>query len=126
MLYSDKTEKIIQAFYKVYNKLGFGFLEKVYQNAILIELRKIGFDCKSEYPITVFYDVFEVGYYKADILVDNCIIIEVKASEGLTEEYEFQLINYLKATELEIGLLLNFGNNPEFRRKIFTNDKKFK
>ncbi len=126
MLYSDKTEKIIQAFYKVYNKLGFGFLEKVYQNAILIELRKIGFDCKSEYPITVFYDVFEVGYYKADILVDNCIIIEVKASEGLTEEYEFQLINYLKATELEIGLLLNFGKNPEFRRKIFTNDKKFK
>lgn len=126
MLYSDKTEKIIQAFYKVYNKLGFGFLEKVYQNALLIELRKIGFDCKSEYPITVFYDVFEVGYYKADILVDNCIIIEVKASEGLTEEYEFQLINYLKATELEIGLLLNFGNNPEFRRKIFTNDKKFK
>lgn len=126
MLYSDKTEKIIQAFYKVYNKLGFGFLEKVYQNALLIELRKIGFDCKSEYPITVFYDVFEVGYYKADILVDNCIIIEVKASEGLTEEYEFQLINYLKATELEIGLLLNFGKNPEFRRKIFTNDKKFK
>jgi len=126
MLFSEKTEKIIQAFYKVYNKLGYGFLEKVYHNALLIELRKVGFDCKSEYPITVFYDVFEVGYYKADILVDNCIIIEIKASEGLIEEYEFQLINYLKATELEIGLLLNFGKNPEFRRKIFTNDKKIK
>lgn len=124
MLFEDKTERIIKAFYKVYNTLGYGFLEKVYQNALLIELRKMGFKCISEAPIRVYYEGILVGDYRADILVDDCIIIENKASEAIAEENEFQLINYLKATEIEIGLLLNFGKKPELKRKIFTNDRK--
>ncbi len=124
MLLEDKTDKIIKAFYKVYNTMGYGFLEKVYQNALLIELRKMGFDCVSEALIKVYYEEELVGNYRADILVDDCIIIENKASEALAEENEFQLINYLKATDIEIGLLLNFGKKPAFKRKIFTNDRK--
>lgn len=126
MLHEEKSKKIIQAFYKVYNTLGYGFLEKVYQNALLIELRKFGFECLSEVPISVFYQGFQVGDYRADIIVDNCIIIENKASETLAEENEFQLINYLKATDIEVGLLLNFGRTPEFKRKIFTNNRKIR
>jgi len=124
MLYEDKTQKIIKAFYKVYNTLGYGFLEKVYQKALLIELRKMGFYCQEEAPVKVYYEEYQVGDYRADIIVDNCIIIENKAAEALAEENEYQLINYLKATEIEVGLLLNFGKKPEFRRKIFTNDRK--
>jgi GxxExxY protein len=124
MLHEEKTDKIIGAFYKVYNNLGYGFLERVYQNALLIELRKLGLLCETEKPIKVYYDGELVGDYRADIVVDNCIIIENKAAESLAEEHEFQLINYLKATEIEVGLLLNFGKKPEFKRKIFTNSKK--
>lgn len=124
MLHKDITEQIIKAFYKVYNTLGYGFLEKVYQKALLIELRNLGFECQEEAPIKVFYEKVNVGEYRADIIVDNTVIIENKAAEGLAEENEFQLINYLKATEIEVGLLLNFGKKPEFKRKIFTNDRK--
>jgi GxxExxY protein len=123
-LYQEKTEKIIQAFYKVYNTLGYGFLEKVYENAMLIELSRMGFECKSQYPIKVFYEIYPVGDYFADILVDDCIIIENKATEALVEANNLQLINYLKATDIEVGLLLNFGKKPEFKRRIFTNDRK--
>jgi len=123
-LLSDKTERIIKCFFKVYNTLGYGFLEKVYQNALLIELKKSGFSCESQKPIKVYYEDSLVGDYYADIVVDDCIILELKAAEALCEEHEYQLINYLKATEIEIGLLLNFGKKPEFKRKIFTNDKK--
>lgn len=124
MLYKEKTDLIINAFYKVYNRLGYGFLERVYHNAFLIELRVIGFDVKSEYPIRVTYEGVEVGEYYADIIIDNCIIIENKAAEILREEHEYQLINYLKATEMEVGLLFNFGKKPAFKRKFFTNDRK--
>ena len=124
MLYKNKTEKIIKAFYKVYNTLGYGFLEKVYQNALLIELKSMGLDCKSQYPVHVFYGKHNVGEYFADIIVDNEVILELKAVKSICEEHEYQLINYLKATKIEIGLLLNFGNKPEFKRKIFTNDRK--
>lgn len=124
LLYEEKTQKIIQAFYKVYNTLGYGFLEKVYHNALLIELKNMGFHCENQFPIRVFYNDYEVGNYYADIIVDNCIVIENKAAEALVEENEYQLINYLKATNIEIGLLLNFGKKPEFKRKIFTNDRK--
>jgi GxxExxY protein len=123
MLHESITKKIIEAYYIVYNKLGYGFLERVYQKALLIELRKKGLNCKEEYPIKVYYDDELVGEYRADILVDDCVIIENKAQPVLIEENEFQLINYLKATNIEIGLLLNFGKKPEFKRKIFTNDR---
>jgi GxxExxY protein len=124
MLHEEITRKIIKAFYIVYNKLGYGFLERVYQNAMLIELRKMGLRCESEKPVLVFYDDEVVGDYRADIIVEDCVIIENKATEYLCEEHEYQLINYLKATDIEVGLLLNFGKEPEFRRKIFTNDRK--
>jgi len=122
MLYKDKTERIIKAFYIVYNKLGYGFLEKVYENALVIELRNMGFNCKNQYPVKVFYNEEQVGKYYADIIVDDEIILELKAMEGLCEEHEYQLINYLKATDIELGMLFNFGKKPEFRRKIFTNN----
>jgi GxxExxY protein len=121
LLHKDITDKIIKAYYNVYNSLGYGFLEKVYENAMLIELRKLGLNVQKQVPIKVFYDEQLVGQYFADIIVEETIIVELKAAEGLREEHEFQLINYLKATELEIGLLMNFGKTPLFKRKIFTN-----
>ena len=123
LLHKDITDKIIKAYYNVYNSLGYGFLEKVYENAMLIELRKLGLNVQKQVPIKVFYDEQLVGQYFADIIVEETIIVELKAAEGLCEEHEFQLINYLKATELEISLLINFGKTPQFKRKIFTNKK---
>jgi GxxExxY protein len=124
--HSDITEKVIKAFYKVYNTLGYGFLEKVYENALHIELEQMGLTTYKQEPIKVFYENQEVGIYFADLIVEGLVIIELKATEGLCEEHEFQLINYLKATELEVGLLLNFGKKPELRRKVFSNYLDFK
>ena len=125
MLYKEMTQKIIQAFYKVNNILGYGFLEKVYENAMAIELRKLGFLVLQQKNIKVYYDNYEVGDYFADILVNNLIILEIKALKSLCNEHEAQLINYLKATQIEVRLLFNFGKNAEFKRKIYTNDRKF-
>jgi GxxExxY protein len=122
--YSEITEKIIKAFYNVYNKLGYGFLEKVYERAMLIELAKFGLECKNQYPIKVFYDLKDVGEYFADIIVNDVVIIELKAAESICEEHECQLVNYLKATDIEVGLLLNFGKEPQLRRKVLTKDHK--
>ncbi len=119
--YSDLTELIIKCFYKVYNELGYGFLEKVYQNALLLELSSTGLHVESQKQIKVYYQDKAVGEYYADIIVDDVVILELKAAEALVEEHEFQLINYLKATDIEVGLLLNFGKTPEIRRKIFSN-----
>ncbi len=85
------------------------------------ELEKKGFRVEKQKPITVFYDEIKVGEYFADLIVDDAVILELKAAESLREEREYQLINYLKATDIEVGLLLNFGKKPEIRRKIFTN-----
>lgn len=123
-LYQDLTSKIISCFYKVYNTLGFGFLEKVYENALLIELAKNGLFVERQKPIKVHYEDKLVGEYFADLIVENKIIIELKAAESLIEEHELQLINYLKATDIELGLLLNFGKKPEIRRKIFSNNQR--
>jgi GxxExxY protein len=124
LLHKNITDIILKSYYKVYNNLGYGFLEKVYENALLYELRNHGLNCEKQKPIKVYYEQIQVGEYYADIIVNECIILELKAAESIAEEHEFQLINYLKATEIEIGLLLNFGKNPEFKRKIFTNNKK--
>ena len=120
-LHQELTSKIISCFYKVYNTLGFGFFEKVYENAMLIELNEIGLLTERQKPISVFYNEKLVGEYFADLIVENKVIIELKAAESLIEEHELQLINYLKATDIEVGLLLNFGKKPEVRRKIFSN-----
>jgi len=121
LIHAEITDKIIKAFYKVYNTLGYGFLEKVYENALFIELTEMGLECEKQKPIDVFYAEEKVGSYFADIIVENTVIIELKAAVSLAEEHEFQLINYLKATEIEVGLLLNFGKTPQFRRKVLTN-----
>lgn len=118
------TSEIIRRYYIVYNKLGYGFLEKVYEKALKFELEKAGFNVERQKPINVYYDSELVGEYFADLFVENKVIIELKAAETLCENHEFQLINYLKATDIEVGLLLNFGKKPELRRKAFSNINK--
>lgn len=124
LLHKEITDKIINCFYTVYNELGYGFLEKVYENAMNIELIEQGITNEKQKPIKVFYKGYCVGKYFADILADRKIIIELKTNEAISAANELQLVNYLKATDAEVGLLLNFGQKPEFKRKIFTNDKK--
>ena len=124
LLHENTTDQVIKAYYKVYNKLGYGFLEKVYENAMMIELTKMGISCEKQVPIDVYYEEEHIGKYFADILVNNQIIIELKAASTLMEAHEAQLLNYLKATEIEVGLLLNFGIKPQISRKLFEN--KFK
>ena len=112
--HSDITEKIIKCFYKVYNALGYGFLEKVYENAMFIELRRLGLFVQKQKQITVYYEEEKVGEYYADLIVSESVILELKAAESLCEEHEFQLINYLKATEIKVGLLLKFWKRANF------------
>jgi GxxExxY protein len=122
--YEDLTCRIIELFYKVYNGLGYGFLEKVYENALVIECRKAGLDAKPQAPIQVHYDQQIVGEYFIDLLIEKAVIVEIKAAKALSKEHEAQLLNYLKASEIEVGLLLNFGPKPEIKRKIFDNHRK--
>lgn len=119
--HKELTSAIIGCFYDVYNELGFGFLEKVYENALMMELESKGFVVEKQKQIKVYFKKKLVGEYFADLIVDSNVIIELKAAESIREEHEAQLVNYLKATEIEIGLLLNFGKKPEIKRKIFTN-----
>lgn len=109
LLHKDITDKVIKAFYKVYNELGFGFLENVYQNALFLELIAMDLYCEKQKQIKAYYNEQIIGEYFADLTVNNSVIIELKAAETLMEKHELQLINYLKATEIEVGLLLNFG-----------------
>ena len=122
----ELTEKIINIFFRVYNKLGYGFLEKVYENAMMVELKKEGIPAVPQSAIKVFYEDNVIGEYFADILVDDKVIVEIKASKNLTVENEAQLLNYLKATNIEVGLLLNFGPKPEVKRKVFDNFRKIR
>ncbi len=120
----ELTEKIIQCFYKVYNQLGYGFLEKVYENAMVIELKKKKIAVNPQSFIKVIYEGEIIGEYFADLLVEDKVIVEIKAAKSLVIENEAQLLNYLKATKVEVGLLLNFGPLPEVKRKIFDNHRK--
>jgi GxxExxY protein len=124
LLHQEITERLIKGFYTVYNTLGYGFLEKVYENALAIELRKLGLTVEQQASIKVHYSGTLVGEYFADLLVEQLVILELRAVEAIVEEHEAQLLNYLKATEIEVGLLLNFGPKPQFRRKIFSNEQK--
>ena len=123
-LHKELTSAVIHAFYKVYNTLGYGFLEKVYENAMRIELTKSGIPVEQQKNIKVYYESEMVGDYYADLLVKGLVIVELKAVESICEEHEAQLLNYLKATNIEIGLLSNFGKKPEIKRKIFMNKNK--
>lgn len=124
MLNKEISSAVLKAYYDVYNELGYGFLEKVYHNAMFYELQQQGFQVESQRPIKVYYKEKQVGEYYADLVVNDSVIVELKASELLVYENEVQLINYLRATDIEVGLLLNFGKKPEYKRKIFTNNLK--
>ena len=121
MKHKELTGKIIECAYKVHNHLGFGFLESVYQNALLIELKKAGLNAKKEVPVKVFYEEKNVGDYIADIIVEETVILELKSVKELHPAHEAQLTNYLKATGIEVGLLINFGRERvDIKRKVFT------
>ena len=122
MIYKELTSEIISAFYTVYNTLQSGFLESVYENSLLIELRKRGLKCEKQKEITVYYEGQVVGHYYADIVVEKKVILELKAAECIHPRHEAQLMNYLRATKIEVGLLLNFGKEAKFCRRICTND----
>lgn len=119
MRHEEITERIIGAFYAVYNTLGWGFLESVYQKAMGIELSKRGLSIVPQAKIEVFYEGVSVGDFFADFLVAGVVIVELKAVERLAPEHDAQVINYLRASLIDVGLLMNFGPKPEFRRKIF-------
>jgi GxxExxY protein len=123
-LHAKLTGAIIAAARRVHAALGFGFLERVYQNALALELSSAGYTVSLDCPIEVRYLGQVVGIYEADIMVDGLVIIETKAVEWLVEAHEVQLVNYLRATRVEVGLLINFGPRLVARRKIFTNDRK--
>src|SRR3990172_5382479 len=122
--HSDLTEQIIGAFYVVYSALGYGFLENVYVKALMIELKKRRLNVRDEFPIHVYYDSQLVGEYFADLVVNELVILEIKAAKALANEHEAQLLNYLKATPYEVGLLLNFGPKPETKSRSFDNTRK--
>jgi len=124
MRYSDLTDQVIRAFYDVYNTLGYGFLEKVYENAMVLQLQASGLEVVQQAPIQVFFKGHEVGIYYADLLVENLVLLELKSVKMLAKEHEAQLLNYLKATPYEVGLLLNFGPKPQVKRKVFDNKRK--
>jgi GxxExxY protein len=123
--HKDITDKILHAFFKiVYLQLGYGFLEKVYENAMQFALQSMGLKVQQQEKIDVYFQGQIVGEYFADLLVENVVIVELKAASRITEEHEAQLLNYLRATPYEVGLLLNFGPKPDFRRKVFDNERK--
>ena len=118
MEYRELTEKIIGCAYRVYNKMGFGYLESIYEKCLLIELKKDGLKTEMQVPITVYYDSEIVGEFIADVIVEGVIIIELKSVRRIVKAHEMQLVNYLVATRKDIGLLLNFGENRvEVKRK---------
>jgi GxxExxY protein len=124
LLHEELTDVIIKTFYEVYNELGYGFLEKVYQNSLYLELKNKGYNVEAQKKINVYYKGTEVGEYFADLIVENAVILELKAAEGIVKDFENQILNYLRATDCEVGLLLNFGKKPEFKRKIYENNRK--
>jgi len=124
MLEGELSNKIIRAFFNVYNRLGFGFLEKVYENALILELKRMNIRGRRQVPIDVYDLGALVGSYFADVIVEDKIILELKAAEAIVEAHEAQLTNYLRATSIEVGFLFNFGKKPEFKRKVFENKYK--
>ena len=124
LLHQKLTDGIIKTFYEVYNELGYGFLEKVYQNALFFELKNKGYKVEAQKKISVYYKGVEVGEFYADIVVEDLVILELKAADCIVKDFENQILNYLRGTDCEVGLLFNFGKKPEFKRKIFENYRK--
>jgi GxxExxY protein len=124
LLHKEISKPILQIFYDVYNQLGYGFLEKVYQNAMYFELIAQGYKVEAQKQIKVYYKNKLVGEFYADLLVEDAIILELKACEYLVSSHIAQLLNYLKSTQIEVGLVLNFGETPDFKRLVYTNNRK--
>ncbi len=118
------TEKIIGAFFDVYNELGYGFLEHIYQQAFAMALESARLEVNRQYPIPVFFRGAKVADYRADLVVARTVLVELKAAQVLIPAFEKQLLNYLRATDLQVGLLFNFGPKPEFKRLVFENMRK--
>ena len=124
LTHKDLTDKIIGTFYEVYNELGFGFLESVYEEAMLMALQSKGLLVVQQVKIPVFFRGTNIGNFEADLVVENIVIVELKAVSNLIDAHIAQLMNYLRATDIEVGLVLNFGQRPEFKRRVFDNDRK--
>jgi GxxExxY protein len=122
--HSELTEKIIGVFYDVFNELGHGFLESTYAEAMVVALEESGLSTALEVPVPVFFRARKVGQYYADLIVEGVVLLELKATRTLDSAHEAQLLHYLRATEVEVGLLLNFGLRPQFRRLLFDNERK--
>jgi GxxExxY protein len=122
--HQNVTEKVIGVFYDVYNELGHGFLESVHEEALAIALLEAGLKVERQVPIAVWFRGRRVGDFRADIVVDGQVLLELKAARTIDQAHEKQLLNYLRATDIEVGLLLNFGVRPEFRRLVYENQRK--
>ena len=118
------TDKILKVFYDVYNELGHGFLESVYHRSLVLALESMGLNVCSRVAVPVWFRGHQVGHFEADVLVESCVLLELKAARSLDSSHYAQLRNYLRATDIEVGLLLNFGERPEFKRVVFDNLKK--
>jgi GxxExxY protein len=124
LLHRDLTKRIVGAFYDVYNELGYGFLESVYEGSMEIALRHAGLVVQRQVPVMVKFRGEQAGVFKADMLVEGKVLVELKAAKALEPAHEAQTLNYLKATEIEVALLFNFGPRPEFKRLVFDNERK--
>lgn len=122
--HAELTDRIIGVYYDVYNELGYGFLESVYEESMAIALRAEGLGIHRQVAVPVLFRGYQVGDFRADLLVENKVLLELKSARTLDRSHEAQLLHYLRATEIEIGLLLNFGEKPQFRRLLFDNDRK--
>ncbi|PYV48770.1 MAG: GxxExxY protein [Acidobacteria bacterium] len=122
--HGDVTEKIVGVFYDVYNELGYGFLESVYEESLVIALQEAGLEVNRQVSVPVWFRGQKVGDFRADVTVENCVLLELKCAKGLDAAHEAQILHYLKSTDIEVGLLLNFGVRPQFRRLLFDNERK--
>lgn len=124
LIHSDLTEKIIGIFYEVYNELGHGFLESIYEQALAIAFAEREIFYQRQMAVPVWFRGHRVGDFRADLLIENKVMVELKAGRAIESTWEKQLLNYLRATPIEVGLLLNFGPAPQFRRLVFDNERK--
>ena len=122
--HGEITRTVIGVFFEVYNDLGYGFLESVYQKSLGLALEAVGLKVSHRVDISVWFRGAEVGHFQGDMLVENCVLLELKAASTITNAHQAQLLNYLRATGIEVGLLLNFGIKPEFKRLLFDNARK--
>jgi GxxExxY protein len=122
--HADLTEKIIGVFYDVYNELGYGFLEFVYEGSLVIALHQAGLAANRQIVLPVWFRGQKVGEFRADLLVENSVLLELKSARSLEPAHEAQLLHYLESAEVEVGMLLNFGARPQFRRLLFDNERK--